>query len=339
MKKYLRDKIIFPLLERLPLYWRNKLKMAGTCCFGKGWGYFQLAFFAEEFKDISSEDVKKLYGDLSEHSLNVLMDYLKYNHLSAAFCQHLDRTGNDSIIVPLEQLFPGLIEKITLENKICRKIVKKTCFDAISSETGFYHHGLKFIDSAVKEYIKDKVFIDSGAFIGDSAFAFAQYAPKKILAFEPSEENCCILRKNLEKEKIGCVEIIQKGVSDVPGELLLAENASRTALNESGKQRIEVVTIDGFLQNNLYGRIGVIKADLEGMGLKMVQGAIETIKRDRPVLLLAIYHNQDEFMGIYKLLKEELPDYQYRIDALSGLCEVTLLAWPGEAKQTSGKLN
>ena len=65
--------------------------------------------------------------------------------------------------------------------------------------------------------------------------------------------------------------------------------------------------------------------------LKMVKGAVETIKRDRPVLLLAIYHNKDEFMGIYEFLKKNVPDYSYRVEALSGLNEVTLIAWPEEA--------
>ena len=77
----------------------------------------------------------------------------------------------------------------------------------------------------------------------------------------------------------------------------------------------------------------MIKADLEGMGLKMLKGAIETVKRDRPVLLLAIYHNQDEFMGIYKFLKENVSGYHYQVEALAGICEVTLIAWPEEAEQ------
>ena len=36
-------------------------------------------------------------------------------------------------------------------------------------------------------------------------------------------------------------------------------------------------------------------------------------------------------MGIYEFLKKNVPDYHYRLEALSGLSEVTLIAWPEEA--------
>ena len=333
LKNWLRNKIIFPIVEMLPRNLRNSLKMAGSCCFGKGWDYFYLSFFTEEFKDLTAEDVKACYSELSPHSREVLLAYLKYCHLSYEFCKHLNTNANDSIIVPVGQLFPGLKEKSAFEEKMCRKLARKTCFDSFSPESGYYHHGLKLLSAEIQRYIKGTVFLDLGAFIGDSAFVMSKYAPGKIISLEPSAENCSRCRENLIREKIDSFEIIQAGVSDSAGEMSLTGDGSRTSLGEYGGGLVKVVTVDDFMKQHGGGKVGVIKADLEGMGLKMLKGAIETVKRDRPVLLLAIYHNQDEFMGIYKFLKENVSGYHYQVEALAGICEVTLIAWPEEAEQ------
>ena len=135
------------------------------------------------------------------------------------------------------------------------------------------------------------------------------------------------MAENMRREKIDNVEIVCKGVSDQVGWLYMEENGSRTSESTAGEQ-CEIVTVDSYCAQTGPGRIGLIKADLEGMGLKMVRGAMETIRKDHPVLLLAIYHNRDEFMGIYETLKEALPGYSFRVEALSGLSEVTLIGWP-----------
>ena len=303
--------------------------LVGTCFFGKGWGYLPKSLFADEFKNLSGENVKELYRDFSQHSIDVLLDYLKYSHIGSDFSKYLDPAKHDAVIVPLEHIFPGVIKKLEYENKICRKFAKATCFKFFTPETVCYHHGLKFLDANVIEYIKHKVFIDCGAFVGDSAYVFSQYAPHKIIAFEPSHKNCEICRGNLKKEKIDCVEIIQAALSDEPGQLYFSDAGAQTALSaERNGILVKVETIDEFVKQNNYENIGVIKADLEGMGLKMIRGAIKTIKRDRPVLLIAIYHNQDEFMGIYKFLKENISNYCYKIEALFGFSEITLIAYP-----------
>lgn len=65
----------------------------------------------------------------------------------------------------------------------------------------------------------------------------------------------------------------------------------------------------------------------------MLHGAVETIRRDRPVLSLAIYHNKEEMLGTYAFLKSLQLGYRYRILQLSPPWEwheLCLLAWPEE---------
>lgn len=189
---------------------------------------------------------------------------------------------------------------------------------------------MTFTNSEVHSYIKDKVFIDCGAFNGDSAFFLSKYDPQLILSFEPSAANCALYRENMKNSGIENIELIQAGISDEAGFMLLEEGGEISKLNPREGYKVDVVALDDFLQKNPHGKIGLIKADLEGMGLKMVKGAIETIKRDRPVLLLSIYHNRDEFLGIYQYLKENVSDYHYKVESLAGLREVSLIAFPCE---------
>lgn len=331
LKSFLRDRILFPLIDLLPFSLKNKLKMVGTCCFGEGWGYLLVASWTESFENISESDVRILYDDISEQSLRCLLNHLMWKKMSfSLICSH-NIQENDVVIIPVKKIFPGLNEKRHFEEKVCRKLGAETCFKTITTESGCYHHGLTLVGSEISAYIKNKVFMDLGAYNGDSSFVLSKYQPEKILAIEPSLTNCELCRKNMKKFRIDNVEIIQVGVADEGGVMRVSDNGICTQLGVDGGYEVEVVTVDGFLQQHAYGKIGLIKADLEGMGLKMVKGAVETIKRDRPVLLLAIYHNKDEFMGIYEFLKKNVPDYHYRVEALSGLSEVTLIAWPEEA--------
>ena len=78
----------------------------------------------------------------------------------------------------------------------------------------------------------------------------------------------------------------------------------------------------------------LIKADIEGMGLAMVRGAEEVIRKNRPVLSLSIYHNREELFGIYQTLREWKLDYHCMVRMLAwplpGFAELSLLAWPAE---------
>ena len=78
---------------------------------------------------------------------------------------------------------------------------------------------------------------------------------------------------------------------------------------------------------------GVLKADIEGMGLNFVHGAEQIIRRDRPLLSLSIYHNANEFTGIYQTLKSWDLNYHIEIKSFSPLSnwgEYSLFAYPKE---------
>ncbi|MBO4303135.1 MAG: hypothetical protein J6A21_00975, partial [Lentisphaeria bacterium] len=71
-----------------------------------------------------------------------------------------------------------------------------------------------------------------------------------------------------------------------------------------------------------------------GMGLKMLLGAEKVIRKHRPVLALSIYHNPEEFFGMYSTLKQWNLNYGFRIVSLEPVThgEITLIGIPSEAE-------
>ena len=87
MKKWLRDQIIFPLVSKLPRNLCSRIKMAGTCLFGQGWGYLVLSIPTGDIHDVSADEIQKLYGELSNRSREVLLTYHKYASYLASLNQ------------------------------------------------------------------------------------------------------------------------------------------------------------------------------------------------------------------------------------------------------------
>lgn len=63
----------------------------------------------------------------------------------------------------------------------------------------------------------------------------------------------------------------------------------------------------------------------------MLRGAAEVIRKHRPVLLLTIYHNPEEFFGQYRFWESLGLNYRYHIVPLQAMVhELTLIAYPAE---------
>ncbi len=88
-------------------------------------------------------------------------------------------------------------------------------------------------------------------------------------------------------------------------------------INISGKdipkERVQVLSIDSFVAKENTGRIGLIKWDIEGTEMESIQGARETIARDKPVLIVSIYHNGREFFETKPLIESWNLGYRFRV--------------------------
>ena len=101
----------------------------------------------------------------------------------------------------------------------------------------------------------------------------------------------------------------------------------------NANEEIECQPLDIFCQKNSLRNIRFIKADVEGMGTDVLLGAQQTIRKERPVLSLSIYHNKEELLGVFKILTSWNLNYKIKIRMMNfplHADELTLVAWPIE---------
>lgn len=186
-----------------------------------------------------------------------------------------------------------------------------------------------FVDDLGLKKLKNKSFplnkdiIDVGAYIGDSALILSNYTTKKVYAFEPFKDGFDELKKNIELNKNKIIVPVNLGISDENGKdklyfgddsLSISTNDPETSLSKGACKNvieIENVTIDTYVEKyNL--DIGIIKIDAEGAEPKVLQGAKETIIRQKPILLISIYHNINDFMFLKPWVDELNLGYKYK---------------------------
>ncbi len=155
---------------------------------------------------------------------------------------------------------------------------------------------------------KDMTIVDIGANIGETSMAFSRIAgPKgKIYSFEPDSNTFLHLEQHLHENNCNNVICVQTALGDKAGKLFLGHNEHNTAGNristESGKE-IVVDTADNYFSKNPPERIDFIKIDVEGFELRVILGALATIKRYKPLLFCEAV---DEFLRIQGSSTQEL---------------------------------
>ncbi len=194
-----------------------------------------------------------------------------------------------------------------------------------------HHHGLKQLPEGVLQSLRGTIFIDAGAFLGDSTLVFLHYRPACVWAFEPSPRNQALFLSTMHANGVPdtAFRLISQGLSDQIGTIRFSDKGTADcSLIGKGRCKTELVPLDSLTPPT---RIGLIKADLEGMGMSMLRGAVQTIRRDRPILSLSFYHNIDEVLNTYAFVRSLGIPYQYKVLSLCPPWEnhdLTLLAWP-----------
>jgi len=184
-----------------------------------------------------------------------------------------------------------------------------------------YGHGLKLLPENVLEYIKDKDFIDGGAFVGDSAIFMNGFTSGKVHSFEPDRKNFALLQEtiglNRLEDKIIPYEL---GIADENKEIKVYSsvfcNSVLQTREKSNPIIINTTSIDNFVKNNAI-TIGLIKLDVEGNEFEAIQGAINTINEQKPVLLISVYHHPKDFLEIKPLIESLNLDYKFMVKKLN----------------------
>lgn len=149
---------------------------------------------------------------------------------------------------------------------------------------------LQFVREKVK---KGAVVVDVGANVGNHTVFLSRFlAPRRIVVLEPNADLFDTLRFNLEVNSVSNLDTSFLGLAvgaqsrtyDICIKDLNNIGAGRLAESASGTVRSRP------LDEILHDDVDLIKIDVEGMELEVLEGARRTISRSRPYLMLEAFN-------------------------------------------------
>lgn len=176
------------------------------------------------------------------------------------------------------------------------------------------------------------VTVDAGAYNGDTAREAKAYFPnlKTVYAIEPDKRNYKKLVKYSEAEREIEIKTINSAAwcDTTDGTFFGSGNRNSTAVAtasfEHREDSVSMVKIDEITDE----KIDYIKYDVEGAELEALVGSERTVMRDKPTLLISLYHRSRDVFSLINYVRESYPDYRLYLRRLRCLpaWEIDLVA-------------
>ena len=192
-----------------------------------------------------------------------------------------------------------------------------------------YHH---YFDFDILPKMKEEVFADIGSYTGDTVLDFikcyGENSYKKIYCYEITTDIIPTLKNNLINYKN--IEIKSLAVSNKSKTLYIDENTTSNSANKTknkGKIKIEAKSLD----EDVKEKISLIKMDIEGDEELALMGAKKHIQNDTPKLLISLYHNNNHYFKLPKLIYSYNKNYKFYLRNYGGNLyptEIVLFAIP-----------
>ncbi|MBQ6512801.1 MAG: FkbM family methyltransferase [Methanobrevibacter sp.] len=274
---------------------------AGSFC---NWTYINY-FFRDDFEDKFKDVTKHLSGESKDIYKWIFLRALAVN-LITKNSLYFDHELNDQ-------------KRFTEFNKLNSNKNEVAEFKF----TGDYNlHA--FIDLHLtdedKEHMKNKDIIDAGAFTGDTTLPLSKLTNQNVYAFEPFEESFKLLNKNIADNNIKNIIPINKSLGNINGERTLylsGTNVQGITSNPDTRPydneiKVEETTIDTFVEENNLD-VGYITIDVEGAERDLLKGAINTIKTQKPILSISIYHSVHDYFEIIPWVANLELGYEFEV--------------------------
>lgn len=175
-----------------------------------------------------------------------------------------------------------------------------------------------YFDLDIIPSCQEEVFVDLGAFNGDTVEDFIKiYGDnyKKIYAYEMTEQSMRELKERVKNYPRIIYE--QKAVSDEVGMGSIKIHEISTSSNQLELEEIGEIEVTS-LDDDINEKITMIKMDIEGSELKALKGAENHIIKDKPKLLLSVYHGYEELLTLWEYLEKLDLSYHYYLRYYGG---------------------
>ena len=101
-------------------------------------------------------------------------------------------------------------------------------------------------------------------------------------------------------------------------------NLMESVLTQKNVFEIKTVALDDVVKDC---EVGFIKLDIEGAEYAALQGAKQTLLRDKPFLAICVYHRRGDLLAIMDYLHGLIPEYRFWLRHYSFVgCDTVLYA-------------
>ncbi len=179
-------------------------------------------------------------------------------------------------------------------------------------EKAFYQYEKINKDSIEKSLDNSKVFFDIGSNIGLFSIYFKLKFPElEVHAFEPEPLNIRCLESSIESFKLSNFKLNKIGLSDEECETKLyvdPVNMGGASVSQSSGDRVAITinisTLDKYVESHHIQNIDVIKIDVEGLEEKIIDGAAESLKKYKPLIIFECIHNELKSNNVVRAIKK-----------------------------------
>lgn len=185
-----------------------------------------------------------------------------------------------------------------LADEKSRKTFENTVLYKLTGVCDYLYDCETSLDEPYDSFFKldnNEVYLDLGAYNGDTVLDFNKRISsyKKIIAVEPNVRSYNKLKENTVELKN--IEYINAYVSDRSKIIEISKGKGRGTTQTSSGIEIKANSVDNLVGDN---KITFIKADVEGEEIKMLEGAVKTIRSCMPKMQIAAYHKSDDLWTI-----------------------------------------
>jgi len=165
--------------------------------------------------------------------------------------------------------------------------------------------------------------IDIGAFIGTHTLALSDISSKgngTVYSFEPQPWACDTIKSSIKANNIKNVKVYNIALSNKSGSIQFCSDntGGSTICTEKNKSinswnsnyNVKMRPLDSYNFKN----ISIMKIDVEGHEISVLEGALNTINRNRPKILIEVWNRpkrQKEFLAFMRKIN-------YKVKKISG---------------------
>lgn len=289
---------------------------------------------------ISTEELKKMcekvliiitienyniYNQLKSMNMKKIFNIFWFKYDNRDFFDEISLDEVSEKIIILNTILEDNESKYIL-NKTIERWVENDCFyndlEAVTKMYESIENQNEYFDSKIIQLKQDEVYIDVGAYDGDTIDEFLNITNnkfEKIIAFELEKKNYEKLRANVSRYSSDIqnnITLYNKGLYNTRAFVTMTSERDNVTISEVVKDKqdtilAEVVELSDILEKNQ--KVTYIKMDIEGSEMEALMGASEVIKQWKPKLAICIYHKPEHYWQIPLFIKSLVPEYKIYI--------------------------